>query len=63
MGFVLVVGIAWMLLTFSVALVIGRAIRVADQRPAAGIPDRLPAFVFETDAQPLVPQFTGGRQP
>lgn len=44
------VGIAWMVLAGSVALLIGRAIRVADERAGAGTSDRLPVFAFEANA-------------
>jgi hypothetical protein len=49
MGIVLLVGIAWMVLATSVAVLIGRAIRVADERVVAGGPERLPAFAFEAN--------------
>ena len=53
MGLMLIVGIAWMALAITVAVLIGRAIRVADARAVAGTPDRFSASGSQSDAQVL----------
>lgn len=61
MGLMLIVGIAWMVLAISVAVLIGRSIRVADARTVAGTPDRFSASGPESDAQVLPLQLTRPR--
>jgi hypothetical protein len=49
MSLLLIVGMVWMALAVPGAVLIGRAIRVADERHGASVPERLPAFAFEGD--------------
>ena len=53
MGLMLIVGIAWMALAVTVAVLIARAIRVADARTVAGTPEGSSASAPEFDAKVL----------
>jgi class 3 adenylate cyclase len=62
MGLMLI-GIGWLALAVAVAMLIGRAVRVADLRQSTGISDRLPLLAFESGARLRVRQIVPGRQP
>jgi hypothetical protein len=58
MSMFLVVGIAWVALAVPVAALIGRSIRLADERAVAGIGDRLPTFAADQDPPLRLPSLT-----